>query len=142
MPHVHGKNVEFFILDADATTIQNITGDGNSLTLNWTNDIAVLRPFGVSAAEKLEGIPDWTVDFAGYYHTATNNVDEVLGLIATCVSSSTAASMAFAGSTTGCPAWFGNLILADYSISGPSDGPVVVTATFAGSGALTRAAIA
>jgi len=129
------------ILDAGAAS-KLITGDGNSVTLTWTNDIAVLRPYGVTAAEKLEGIPDWSIDFAGYYHTTASKIDDILGTIATCVSSSTAASIAFGGSTAGCPVWYGNCILADYSVAGPSDGPGTVTATFAGSGALTRGSVA
>jgi predicted secreted protein len=141
MPHVHGKNVDIKILEAD-TTATRLEADGNSVTLTWTNDIAALMPFGVAAAEKLEGIPDWSITMAGYYHTADARVDEIFGLLATCVSSSTAASVAFGGSTAGCPFWYGNCILADYSVEGPSDGPVTFSATLAGSGVLARAAVA
>lgn len=141
MPHVHGKNVQVIILDVDAAS-HMFTTDGNSVTLTWTNDIAVLSPFGAAAAEKLEGVPEWTWSLAGYYHTTASQIDEILGNMSTCVSSSTAASIAFGGSTAGCPLWYGNSILQDYSIEGPSDGPVTVTATFAGDGALTRGVVA
>lgn len=143
MPHVHGKNADIKILDADAVE-QNITTDGNSVTLTWTNDIAELRPFGAAALEKLEGVPDWNIEMAGYYHTTASQIDEILGTIATCVSSSTAACLAFGGagvSEVGCPFWSGNCILAEYSVEAPSDGPATFSATFAGSGALSRAAI-
>lgn len=141
MPHVHGKNVDVKILDVD-TASHMFTTDGNSVTLTWTNDIAVLSPFGAVAAEKLEGVPEWSWTFAGYYHTAASQIDEILGNMSTCVSSSTAACIAFAGSTSGCPLWYGNCILQDYSVEGPSDGPATVTATFAGDGVLTRTSIA
>ena len=144
MPHVHGKNVDVKILDVDAVE-QNITSDGNSVTLTWTNDIAELRAFGAAALEKLEGVPDWGWEFTGYYHTTASQIDEILGNIATCVSSSTAACIAFGGAgatEVGCPVWYGNCILAEYAVEAPSDGPVTVTATFAGSGALSRSVIA
>lgn len=141
MPHVHGKNVDIKILEADLTATR-IEADGNSVTLTWTNDIAVLNPFGAAAAEKLEGVPDWNISIAGYYHTADARIDEILGLLATCVSSSTAACVAFGGSTAGCPVWSGCCILQDYSIEGPSDGPNTFSATLAGTGVLARAAVA
>ncbi len=141
MPHVHGKNVDFALLDANAAS-KRLEPDGNSATLTWTNDIAELRPFGATALEKVEGVPDWNIEIAGYYHTASSQIDDVLGTIATCVSSSTAASIAFGGSTAGCPLWYGNCILAEYSIEAPSDGPATFTATLAGSGALTRGVVA
>jgi len=141
MPHVHGKNVDLKIITVDGS-LRRIETDGNSVTLTWTNDIAELRPFGAAAMEKLEGVPDWNWEFAGYYHTAASQIDEHLANIATCVSSSTSASIAFGGSTAGCPMWYGNCILSEYAVEAPSDGPVTVTATFAGSGALSRAAVA
>lgn len=141
MPHVHGKNVDIKVADI-AGSLRRIEPDGNSVTLTWTNDIAELRPFGAAALEKLEGVPDWNIEMAGYYHTAASQIDEIFGTLATCVSSATAASIAFGGSTAGCPVWYGNCILAEYSMEAPSDGPATFTAALAGSGALTRTTIA
>jgi len=140
MGHITGKNVAIAILDANAAS-QFITGDSNSVTLTWTNDIIELRPFQATALEKVEGVPDWGWDIAGYYNTAASKADEILGTLSGCVSSSTAASICFAGSVSGCPHYVGNCILADYAVSAAADGAGTFTATFAGSGGLTRSAI-
>ena len=140
MPHVHGKNVDLKIVTVDGSA-RRIETDGNSVTLTWSNDIAEARAFGGTSAEKFEGVPDWNWEFAGFYHTAASQIDEHLYNIAACVSSSTTACIAFGGSTAGCPMWYGDCILEEYSIEAPADGVVTVTATFAGDGALTRAAV-
>lgn len=137
MAKKHGKNVEIFLKDSD-TTIQNLTGDGNSVVLNMTTAMAETTSFGDSFVTRLAGVTDWGLTYAGFFNSNASTVDDTLFSIQ---GGSTSVCVAFAGSPpgTGSPVYRSEYATCtDYSVTGPVDGPVAVSFTLAAGSDMNR----
>lgn len=139
MPKKHGKDVEIQIMDNDAATVQNISGDGNSVDLSVTVSADDVTAFGDSWMSRIAGLKDWSLDFSGYYNTSGSVAKICYDIEAG--AGSTAACFGFAGSPASgsTPIYRSSkAIMSDVSIAGPHDGPVTVSFTLTGASALTR----
>lgn len=129
MPKVAGRNT--FIKINDSTgTCQNISGDGNTVTINWSAEAPETTGFGATEKVRLPGgIEDVTIDLSGYWNaTATSGIDTILSGI---LGGSTIITIAPGGSSGGSPNYTACAVLLNYNVEAAYDGVVGYTANFA-----------
>ena len=140
MPQILGNNGYLNLFPSGAAS-GTLHGDANSIALRWDrNNPEVTTYTGAETTlttERIAGVRDYTLDFAGIYNTGAAVVQ---GLIETEMAASTATLFVYApASITGCPTYSGCGMLSNYTVTGPIGGPVAVSFSIqAATGSLTR----
>ena len=129
MPFIHGRNSALAIWDSSAAS-QLVQGDLNSISFSWTRDNPETTTMGKDTKQRIAGVRDATVSFAGIW-----NASAVLGIDTVCSALMTASTIALlkyypAGVTTGCAFYTGCFLLSEYSLQSTLSGAVSVTGTF------------
>lgn len=139
MGHIMGCNGYFAIEDSSAAS-QNISGDGNQVSMKFTADAPETVTLGSCTKKRLSGgLKDVSFDFSGYWNaTATSGIDAIFYGI---LGGSSRVVWCPNGSLSGCPLYTTCVVCTDYSVNSPADGIVTATATFVNrTGSLTRVA--
>lgn len=140
MQGIHGTNTTLVIWDS-AGASQNVSGDLNSVDLDWSRDNPNSTTFGQNTTQRIAGIRDYTLSVAAIFNNGAS-------------SAASAISQAIAGSynvlfkwypvplTTGCEFWTGCALPSSYKESANLSGPVAVSFTLqAGSGSLSGSTV-
>ncbi len=131
---VHGTNVTLHMFPSGAACA-NLTGDLNSVSIKFSKNNPENTTFGKSTAQRLSGIRDYTVDYAGFWNSASNESTVITELNASLYTLFLIAP----ASITGCPTYSGCGLINNLTITGPTDGPVAISFSLhSGTGSLTR----
>ena len=137
---IHGTNGIFHIVASVGSL--NISGDLNSVALKWDKNNPDVTTFGDNTIQRISGLRDYSVDFAGIFNSGASTVNSFL-VADMNASVPTIFSYAPGGSISGSPVYSGCALLSSYSITGPVNGPVAVAFTLqSATGSLTAACIA
>lgn len=127
MANVHGRNSLITVHDS-AGTQRDLSGDSNSTTFTWSRDNPDTTTYSDDSIQRIAGLRDATLNFAGIWSSGTGNVDAVL-----------AAIMAASGNTlvryapanvAGCPLFSACYLLQNYEVNSPVSGVVAFTGAF------------
>lgn len=130
MAKIHGKSAYIAI---NSTALQ---ADANSITINIGVDTGETTAFGEAWDTFVEGNANWTVDADFFYNAASSQADPVLfGLIG---GGSKTIEIGPEGNSTGQTKYSGSVILTSMSPSVPVGEAATISASFQGTGALTR----
>ncbi len=128
MPFVHGKNAKLYLWDS-TSACRDISGDMNSLTVSWTRDNIETTTMGKDSKQRLSGIKDFSIQYAGLHNAETaSGIVTVLENMA----STSAINLVRAhpgGSITGCIVYNACMLMSAYDHNAPVNGPVAVTFT-------------
>lgn len=147
MAQQHGNNTKVLLYSATGGASIDASGDLNSATFRWDRnnpDVTTFNATGVTAltTERLAGLKDYTLDFAGVLNTGGSSIEDFL-TTEFAASTYTRFIVAMAGSISGSPIYTGCSVLSTYNVTGPLNGPVAVSFTLqAGAGSLTRSTVA
>ena len=133
MAKIHAKDADVWINGVSTED------DGNRIALTITPDTAEITAFASLAKEYLEGNYGWAFNYAGYWNpSATMNDVTLQGIIG-----GGAKEIKFfpSGSATGAVRYWGTAFLTSYGMESTQNGPVICTAEFLGSGALSRGTV-
>ena len=91
-------------------------------------------------AEHIRGKRDWSIDFEGLYdpagvYSAEELIDSMINRIAVTV------EFATEGTGNGGQKWSGSASLSKHTLTAPLEGPVTISGSFTGNGALTKGTI-
>ena len=113
----------------------NLTGDLNSISIKFSKNNPENTTFGKSTAQRLSGIRDYTVDYAGYWNSASNEATVFTEMNA----SAYTLFLIAPASHTGSPTYSGCGLINNMTVTGPHDGPVAISFSIhAGTGSLTK----
>ncbi len=140
MAQIHANNSVIHIIGSLASL--NATGDLNNHTVRWDKNNPEVTTYGFSTVQRISGVRDYSVDFAGIYNSG-----------ATCVWSQLVADMnastptlfriAVGGSVTGNTVLSGCALISTVGLTGPQNGPQAMSFTLqSGAGSLTAACVA
>ena len=134
MARTSGKDA-FISWDGD-----DMSGESNSWTLNIENDVFDVTSFGDAAKASVEGKYGWTVDVEAFFDVSTLKWDvSLFGDLGAGAKAMTLAHVGTTPSSGGTVIYSGSAFIETFSDEAPVDGAVTVSATFRGTGALTRA---
>lgn len=120
----------------------NLETDGNNIKLNMSqNQIDVTVFNDVGWKNNIVGMSEFTIDFAGYLDEAANQEDEEIFAMFGAPVNPTAFTYHPINNTTGHVVYSGDCFASKYDITSVPAGPVVFSATFAGTGELVRATV-
>ena len=117
-----------------------MSGDFNNVSLSWPRSNADTTTFGNDTTQRISGIRDVKVSYAGIWNGGANKVDAVLqplmnGSIVTLLKIVPA-------SIAGCAFYTGCFLINDYGLTGTVTDAVGVTAAFEhASGSLTASTV-
>src|SRR3990167_3650129 len=139
MAQTHGVNGILHIVASVGSL--NVSGDLNNVTLKWDKNNPEVTTFGDNTIQRISGLRDYSVDFAGIFNTGASTVNSFLAADMN-ASVNTIFTYAPGGSISGSPIYSGCALLSSYSITGPVNGPVAIAFTLqAAAGSLTAACI-
>jgi len=140
MSNVHGTNTVFHIVASVGSL--NISGDLNNVTLKWDKNNPDVTTFGDNTIQRISGLRDYSVDFAGIFNSGASTVNSFL-VADMNASINTIFTFAPGGSISGSPIYSGCALISSYSITNPVNGPAAISFTLqAAAGSLTAACIA
>lgn len=139
---IHGTNVVLQIFSSLSSGSIDASGDFNSATLRWDRNNAEVTTFSNLTVQRISGIKDYTLDFAGIFRAGTTC--PLSHLVADMNASlPTQFKLAPGGSVSGSPVFSGCCFISTMSITGPQNGPVAMSFSLqSGAGSLTAACIA
>jgi predicted secreted protein len=132
MVRVSGKDAEVFY------NAQDLSGQSNRFTLNVENDNFDVTSFSDAAKTFVEGNYGWSIDLATFWIGDDGASDAEKLLVANLGGGAKAMTVAPEGTTSN-TLYSGNVFITSFSVESPVDGAVTLSASFQGSGALTRA---
>lgn len=140
MSTILGTNAIFHIIASAASA--DVSGDLNTVTLNFNRDNPETTTFGDTTVQRIAGIRDYSIDFAGIYNSGACQVHS-LAISDLNASLYTIFRFAPGGSVTGCPVYSGCALFTTFGITNPHNGPAAVNFSLqSGNGSLTAACIA
>ena len=104
----------------------DISGDFNNITLNLDKNNPETTTFGKTTAQRISGIKDIGIDFAGFWNTGASTAFSWL-LVDWAASTNTVLRFAPGGSVSGCPVFTGSFLLSKLNIPTPHNGPVAMS---------------
>lgn len=139
MPKVAGRDTYIKLYSGSTGASNNISGDGNSVTISWSAEAPETTGFTNRQRTRLTGgIRDVALDMNGYWNTSVNAVDQLFDEI----KGGTGCPMlliAMGGSSAGSPVYTACVVMTTYNVEAPYDGVVTWTAAFSlRSGSITR----
>lgn len=127
MSFIHGKNALITAHDS-AGTQRDLSGDTNSATWTWSRDNPDTTTFGKDSIQRIAGLRDATLNFAGIWNSGTGVVDAVLsGIMAASLNTLVRYAPA---NVSGCPLFAACMLLQSYEVSAPVNGVVAFTGAF------------
>lgn len=140
---VHGSKAVLF-LDNQSGACQNVTGDTNNITSNFSKNNPDSTTLGNNTMQRIDGLRDFTLDVSSIWETGDSG-DTTIELLDEMYAGSltTRAQYAPGGSVSGCPLYTASMRLATYSQAQPVDG--IATANYSlqiASGSLVIASVA
>lgn len=141
MTQAHGNSVILHFFPSGAASA-NLTGDLNSVAMRWDKNNPDVTTFSGTTLERISGLRDYAVDYAGIFNTGTGNVEAVMTTEMN-ASTNTLFVLAPGGSISGSPTYSGCALLSNLTVNGPLNGPVAISFTLqAATGSLTRGTVA
>lgn len=139
MGKIHGRNAKLFIDDSSGAC-QDLSADGNSITLNLTQANFDATTFADLGRQRVEGLTDATLDFSGIFNSGASRAVSVFSEM---YGASDYRRVQFTpASTTGCPIFTGCFLLSAFNNNAPLEGVTTISATFEqASASLTAACI-
>jgi hypothetical protein len=147
MAVVHGYNGQLYFMSpmfGDPSGTVNLTGRANDVTLSIDNPTADITGFGSAATSFLTGQYSWKLDAKGFCDAGTAGTLNPDGAFSTAIMGQSGTggmgSILFLpeGTATGRPIWRGAVYVSTYSVNANLGGGVAWTASFQGSGTVTR----
>jgi len=128
MPYVHGRNAKLYIYDS-TSACRDVSGDLNSITVSWTRDNIETTTMGKDSKQRLSGIKDFSIQFAGLHNAET--ASGVVTLLENMGSTSAINLIkCYPGaSTSGCLLYTACMLLSAFDHNSPVNGPVAVSGT-------------
>lgn len=127
MSFIHGKNALLTVHDS-AGTQRDLSGDSNQASWSWSRDNPDTTTFSKDSVQRLAGLRDCTLTFAGIWNSGTGVVDATLAGI---MAASLNTYVRFAeANVTGCPLLTACMSLQNYEVTAPVNGVVAFTAAF------------
>lgn len=115
---------------------QDMSGESNSFTLNVENDNSETTSFSDGAKTFVEGKYGWTVDVEAFYDQLDNKwFDQLFDNLGQGAKAMTIAPEGTAGTDF---FYTGNAFITSFETETPVDGVVTLSASFQGSGTLSR----
>lgn len=114
----------------------DLNEDGNSVTLDISVDTAEVTSFEDTYKEFVEGVAEWSISADFFWNGASAKNDATL--FALIGGGSKAIEFGPEGDASTKVKYTGNVIMTGLSINPPVGGPVVLSFTGQGTGALTR----
>ena len=137
---IHGRNAQFFLWDTTGAC-QNLSGDLNNVTIDWSRDNPDVTTFGKETTQRISGIRDYTVQVAAVYSAESGSGAQAV-LAAHMTASANILFKFYKGSSTGCEFWTGCTHLSAYQETAPVNGPIALSFTLqASSGSLTASTV-
>lgn len=130
MAKIHGKNAQFQINSVD------LEEDGNSITLDVSVDVSEVTSFEDTYKEFVEGVAEFSLSVDLFWNSAASKNDVTLQALIG--GGSVTFEFGPEGGTGGNIKYSGSVIMTSYSPAASVSGPVTASATFQGTGALTR----
>jgi len=127
---IHGKNAQFTINSVD------LQADGNNIVLDVSIDTAEITSFADTYKEFVEGVAEFSISCDFFWNSAASQNDVTLQALIG--GGSVTFEFGPEGSSTGDIKYSGSVIMTSYSPASPVGGAVTASATFQGTGALTR----
>ena len=128
MPGIHGKNGKILIQNTSGTFV-DISGDFNNVTMTFSRENPETTTFGYDTVQRIAGIRDVQIQFAGIYNTGTNTAACVIPELMA-ASLNTVIKWAPGGCVSGCRMWTASFLPSSYEEQGPNNAPIGVNATF------------
>jgi hypothetical protein len=128
----HSARDASFYLDDNTGACKALSGDFNTVTVNWTSEQVDVTGFGSPTHERVhEVLNDYTISVAGFWNNAADHVQDVLvgSAAGIGIGGSTYFQFGPAGSATGSRKYCGSVILTDCSIEATNTGAVTATLT-------------
>lgn len=128
MPFVHGKNAKLWLWDT-TSACRDISGDMNSLTVSWTRDNVETTTMGKDSKQRMSGIKDFSIQYAGLHNAET--ASGIVTLLENMASTS-AINLVKAnpgGSTAGSISYTACVLMSAFDHNAPVNGPVAVSFT-------------
>ena len=134
MTQVLGSNVALHLFPSGAASL-NVSADLNSVTLKHSRNNPETTTFGKTTAQRIAGIRDYSIDFAGIWNSGSIAVD----VLATEMGASTNTLFRLApASVAASPMYTGCALISDWTVTGPVGGPVAMSFTLqSAAGSLT-----
>jgi len=127
MSNIHGRNSLITVHDS-AGTQRTLSGDTNATTFTWSRDNPDVTTYGNDSIQRISGLRDAALTFAGIWSTGTGNVDAVLAGI---MAASLNTLVRFApANVAGCPLFAACYLLQSYEVTSPVNGVVAYTGAF------------
>lgn len=121
---------------------EDLSGDGNNIKLNMTqNEIDATVFNDTGWMNKIVGMSQFALDFAGFYDEAADMEDEEIFAMFGAPPDPTPFTYHPINSTSGHIVYSGDVFAQKYDINSVPAGPVVFSATFSGTGELERATV-
>jgi len=141
MANMHGKNSVIVLYDSGGAS-QNLSGDTNNVSLQWSRDNPDITTFGKDTVHRLAGLRDYTLSVTGISNNAGSATSDTLDDIMTGSGYTTFKYYPYGNVTAGCEFWTGSAILSSYEETSPLNGPVGFSYVLqAGSGSLTASVV-
>ncbi len=133
MARIHGENANYTL---DSLAIED---ELSQIDQEITQDTAEVTAFGDVAQEFVEGKYGWTHQLAGAFDGAASQGDAKLFSMFGAGEKAVGFDPTGASAATNDPNYDGNVLVTQYGISAPVNGPVTYRASLLGNGVLTRA---
>ena len=139
MTRVLGTNLILFLFPSGAASLA-IQPDLNNVSLRWDKSNPEVTTFGKETVQRIAGLRDWTLDFAGIW----NSGGSAVSLLATEMAGSTNTLLTFApASVTGSPTYSGCGLMTNLTVTGTPPNPVAMSFSVqAGAGSMTVGTVA
>ena len=143
MSQINGFNMTVHFFPDSAASV-NLTGDLTSAALRWDRANQDVTTFGAPyTVERLAGLRDWSMDFAGIWNSGTATIVPEGVFVTEMAGSKNGLILICPASITGSPIYSGCGLLTNFSITGPLTGPTAISFSMqAAAGSLTRGAVA
>ena len=127
MPFAHGTQTKVFIWDT-GSTCRDLSGDFNSVTLSWTRDNPDVTTFGKNTIQRIGGLMDAALNGAGIWNSGATSSACVL---ADLMNASLPTLVRYApASITGCPVYVACMLVSQFEVTGPVNGPTGISWAF------------
>lgn len=121
---------------------EDLSGDGNNIKLNMSQNQIDATVFNdVGWKNNIVGQSEYTIDFGGFLDEAADMEDEEIFAMFGAPTDPTAFTYHPIDDTAGHIVYSGDIFASKYDINSVPAGPVVFSASFAGTGELVRATV-
>ena len=138
MAVIHGYNTVLCVQPFGDTTVKNVSGASNEVTINIENAGADVTPFGSVSKNFVQGQYSWTADARGWYETGggTGIIANVFGSL-TIGAGTTRLAVAMNGSATSEALYKGGAYVVSFSHTANLGGGIAWSARLQGTGPIT-----